>query len=49
MGQDATTSNATPVSDLATETHPPKPYDIVLGMERVIGMMEDTLQVCERA
>jgi hypothetical protein len=27
----------------------PKPYDIVQGMERVIDMMEETLQICERA
>jgi hypothetical protein len=32
-----------------SKTHPPKPYDIVQGMERVIGMMEETLQICERA
>jgi hypothetical protein len=34
-----------PVSDLASETHLPKPYDIVQGMERVMGMMEETLQI----
>jgi hypothetical protein len=39
---------AIPVSDLASETHPPKPYDNVQGMERVISMMEDTLQIYER-
>jgi hypothetical protein len=27
----------------------PKPYDIVQGMERVIDVMEGTLQICERA
>jgi hypothetical protein len=31
------------VSDLTSETHMPKPYDIVQGMERVIDMMEETL------
>jgi hypothetical protein len=38
-----------PISDLASETHLPKPYDIVQGMEHVIGMMEETLQIYERA
>jgi hypothetical protein len=32
-----------------SKTHPPKPYDIVQGMERVIDMMEETLQIVERA
>jgi D-mannonate dehydratase len=44
---------ATPVAALSSsqklKTHPPKPYDIVYGMERVIDMMEETLQICERA
>jgi nitroimidazol reductase NimA-like FMN-containing flavoprotein (pyridoxamine 5'-phosphate oxidase superfamily) len=38
-----------PVSDLVSKTHSPKPYDIFQGMERVIDMMEETLQICERA
>jgi hypothetical protein len=33
----------TTVFDPTMETHPPKPYDLVQGMERVINMMEDTL------
>jgi hypothetical protein len=37
------------ISDLASRTHPPKPYDIVQGMECVIDLMEETLQICERA
>jgi hypothetical protein len=45
----ATTPVAAPVSNLASETHQPKHYDIVQGMERVIGKMEDTLQICEMA
>jgi hypothetical protein len=45
----ATTPIATSVSDLASEPQPPKPYDIVQGMEHVISIMEDTLQICERA
>jgi alpha/beta superfamily hydrolase len=40
---------ATPTFDLKSKTHPPIPYDIVQGMERVINMMEETLQICERA
>jgi hypothetical protein len=36
-------SSATPVSDPTSDTHPPKPYDIIQGMEHVISMMEDTL------
>jgi hypothetical protein len=34
---------AVPISDLVSKTHPPKPYDIVQGMEHVINMMEETL------
>jgi hypothetical protein len=40
---------ATPISDPTLETHLPKTYGIVQGMEHVISMMEDTLQICERA
>jgi hypothetical protein len=43
------TSVAAPSSDEKSKTHPTKPYDIVQGMERVIDMMEETLQICERA
>jgi hypothetical protein len=38
-----------PSSSQKSKTHPPKPYDIVQRMERVIDMMEETLQICERA
>jgi hypothetical protein len=34
---------AGPASDLKLKTHPPKPYDIVQGMEQVIDMLEETL------
>jgi hypothetical protein len=44
-----TTSDAAPSFGKKSKTHPPKPYDIVQGMERVIDMMEETLQICERA
>jgi hypothetical protein len=43
------TSVATPSSNPKSKAHPPKPYDIIQGMERVINMMEETLQICERA
>jgi hypothetical protein len=43
------TSDAAPSSSKKSKTQPPKPYDIVQGMERVIDMMEETLQICERA
>jgi hypothetical protein len=38
-----TTPAATPVSDQAPETHPPKPYEIVHGMEHIINIMDETL------
>jgi hypothetical protein len=44
-----TTPVAVPASDLKLKTHPPKPYDIVQGMEHVIDMMEETLQICDRS
>jgi hypothetical protein len=43
------TPDAAPSSSKKSKTHPPKLHDIVQGMERVIGMMEETLQICERA
>jgi hypothetical protein len=39
----------TTVFDPTMETRLPKPYDLIQGMERVINMMEDTLQICERS
>jgi hypothetical protein len=33
---------AAPSSGKNSKTHPPKPYDIVQEMERVIDMMEET-------
>jgi hypothetical protein len=38
-----TTPVADPRSNLKSKTHPPKPYDIVQGMERIVDMMEETL------
>jgi hypothetical protein len=43
------TLNTVPSSSEKSKTHLPKPYDLVQGMERVIGMVEETLQICERA
>jgi hypothetical protein len=40
---------AVPVFDLVSKTHPPRPYDIIQGMGHVIDVMEETLQICERA
>jgi hypothetical protein len=40
---------AAPSSSQKSKTHPPKPYDIIQGMERVIDMMEETFHICERA
>jgi hypothetical protein len=37
------TSDAAPSTSKKSKTHPPKPYNIVQGMERVIDMMEETL------
>jgi hypothetical protein len=37
------TLDATLSSGRKSKTHPPKPYDLVQGMERVIDMMEETL------
>jgi hypothetical protein len=39
------TPDAAPSSSKKSKTHPPKPYDIIQGMERVIDMMEETLQI----
>jgi predicted transcriptional regulator len=43
------TWDATLSSGRKSKTHPPKPNDLVQGMERVIDMMEETFQICERA
>jgi hypothetical protein len=33
--------------DLSTETHPPTPSDLIARIERVEGMLSDTIKVCE--
>jgi hypothetical protein len=35
-------------TDLLTETHPPTPTDLIAGINRVKGMLSDTIKVCER-
>jgi hypothetical protein len=42
------TSDATPSSIKKSKNHPPKPYDIVQGMERMIDMMKDRYGEPER-
>jgi hypothetical protein len=34
-------------TDLLTETHPPTPSDLIAGIDRVEGMLSDTIKVCE--
>jgi hypothetical protein len=33
--------------DLSSETHPPTPSDMIAGIDRVDGMLSDTIKVCE--
>jgi hypothetical protein len=40
-------SGIAPSSGQKSKTHLPKPYDLVQGMECVIDMMDETLQICE--
>jgi hypothetical protein len=35
-------------TDMLTETHPPTPSDLIAGINRVEGMLSDTIKVCER-
>jgi hypothetical protein len=35
-------------TDLLTETHPPTPSDLIVWIDRVEGMLSDTIKVCER-
>jgi hypothetical protein len=37
------TSGVPPSSGRKSNSHPPRPYDIVQGMERIVDMMEETL------
>jgi hypothetical protein len=35
-------------TDLSSETHPPTPSDLIVGINRVEGMLSDTIKVCDR-
>jgi hypothetical protein len=35
-------------TDLWMETHPPTPSDLIAGIDRVEGLLSDTIKVCER-
>jgi hypothetical protein len=37
------------ITDLSTETHPPTPSDLIAWIDRVEGMLSDTIKVCECA
>jgi hypothetical protein len=44
----AVTANQHIGTDLLTETHPPTPSDLIVGIDRVEGMLSDTIKVRER-
>jgi hypothetical protein len=44
----AVTTNQQIETDLSSETHPPIPSDLIAGIDRVEGMLYDTIKVCER-
>jgi hypothetical protein len=44
----AVTSNQQVGTDLLTETHQPTPSDLIVRIDRVEGMLFDTIKVCER-
>jgi hypothetical protein len=35
-------------TDLSSETHPPTPSDLIVGIDRVEGMLSDAIEICER-
>jgi hypothetical protein len=41
------TSNQQIETAMLTETHPPTPSDLITGINRVEGMLSDTIKVCE--
>jgi hypothetical protein len=43
----AVTTNQQIETDLSTETHPPTPSNLIAGIDRVEGMLSDTIKVCE--
>jgi hypothetical protein len=44
----AVTTNQQIETDLSTKTHPPTPSDLIARIDRVEGMLSDTIKVCER-
>jgi hypothetical protein len=44
----AVTTNQQIGTDLSPDTHPPTPSDLIAGIDRVEGMLSDTIKVCER-
>jgi hypothetical protein len=44
----AVTTNQEIETDLSTETHPPTPSDLIARIDRVEGMLSDTIKICER-
>jgi hypothetical protein len=44
----AVTTNQQIRTNLLTETHPPTPNDLIAGINRVEGMLSNTIKVCER-
>jgi hypothetical protein len=43
----AVTTNQQMEVDLSSETHPPTPSDLIAGIDRVEGMLSDTIKICE--
>jgi hypothetical protein len=43
----AVTTNQQIETDLSTKTHPPTSSDLITGIDRVEGMLSDTIKVCE--
>jgi hypothetical protein len=44
----AVTTNQQIETVISSETHPPTPSDLIAGINRVEGMLSDTIKVCER-
>jgi hypothetical protein len=44
----AVTSNQQVETDMLTETHPPTPRNLIVGIHRVEGMLSYTIKVCKR-
>jgi hypothetical protein len=44
----AVTTNQQIKTDLSKKTHPPTPSDLIAEIDRVEGMLSDTIKVCER-